>query len=68
MLLLCHTKKILYFKGAADPGPLALVVFPPYLPQCSLSLRYEGCVVNVLVEVGCPKVSCSQHLTNCEFV
>lgn len=44
-----------------NPGALP-VTFLPHLPQCSLSLRGRGCVVEESVGARYPTVGCPLHV------
>lgn len=48
--LLCHTQKTQ--SDSRHPSPLDLTIFPPTLLECSLSLGWRRCVVDVSLGLG----------------
>lgn len=47
---------------SGNPGPLPVIIFLPHVPQCSLSLRGGGYVVEEPVGARYPTVSCSLYV------
>lgn len=45
-------------------GPLALTIFLPLFPRCSVSLNYRDCVVDISTWARHPMISYSLHFEN----